>query len=141
MTTQFLSTHKCITRGAATLLLLLAASAIHADNVMTRHADGTTTVRTTTSCNARGYRTATPVEVHFKNGKVQKVVALRNEETVPYFSRVKQFLLPLYNNLKISKAKKLAQRTDIDGCTGATFSTKAVQKNIKAAIDYYEKKK
>ena len=140
MTTQFLSTHKCITRGAATLLLLLAASAIHADNVMTRHADGTTTVRTTTICNARGYRKATPVEVHFKNGKVQKVVALRNEETVPYFSRVKQFLLPLYN-LKISKAKKLAQRTDIDGCTGATFSTKAVQKNIKAAIDYYEKKK
>ena len=111
MTTQFLSTHKCITRGAATLLLLLAASAIHADNVMTRHADGTTTVRTTTICNARGYRKATPVEVHFKNGKVQKVVALRNEETVPYFSRVKQFLLPLYNNLKISKAKKLAQRT------------------------------
>lgn len=140
MTTQFLSTHKCITRGAATLLLLLAASTIHADNVMTRHADGTTTVRTTI-CNARGYRKATPVEVHFKNGKVQKVVALRNEETVPYFSRVKQFLLPLYNNLKISKAKKLAQRTDIDGCTGATFSTKAVQKNIKAAIDYYEKKK
>ena len=69
------------------------------------------------------------------------MVALRIEETVPYFSGVKQFLLPLYNNLKISKAKKLAQRTDIDGCTGATFSTKAVQKNIKAAIDYYEKKK
>ena len=87
------------------------------------------------------YRKSTPVEVHFKNGKVQKVVALKNEETVPYFARVKQFLLPLYNNLKISKAKKLTQRTDIDGCTGATFSTKAVQKNIKAAIDYYEKQK
>lgn len=95
----------------------------------------------TTICNARGYRKSTPVEVHFKNGKVQKVVALKNEETVPYFARVKQFLLPLYNNLKISKAKKLTQRTDIDGCTGATFSTKAVQKNIKAAIDYYEKQK
>ena len=136
MTKNMLSIKKCIKRGAATTLLLLAASTIHADNVMTRHADGTTTI-----CNARGYRKATPVEVHFKNGKVQKVVALKNEETVPYFSRVKQFLLPLYNNLKISKAKKLAQRTDIDGCTGATFSTRAVQKNIKAAIDYYEKKK
>lgn len=141
MTKNMLSIKKYIKRGAATILLLLAASAIHADNVMTRHADGTTIVRTTTICNARGYRKATPVEVHFKNGKVQKVVALRNEETVPYFARVKQHLLPLYNNLKISKAKKLAQRTDIDGCTGATFSTRAVQKNIKAAIDYYEKKK
>ena len=47
----------------------------------------------------------------------------------------------MYNNLKISKAKKLAERTEVDGCTGATFSTKAVQKNIKAAIGYYEKNK
>lgn len=101
-----LSTHKCIKRGAATLLLLLAASNIHSDNVITRHTDGTTIVRTTTICNARGYRKSTPVEVHFKNGKVQKVVALKNEETVPYFARVKQFLLPLYNNLKISKGKE-----------------------------------
>lgn len=141
MTNIMLSTHKCIKRGAATLLLLLAASNIQSGNVITRHTDGTTIVRTTTICNARGYRKSTPVEVHFKNGKVQKVIALKNEETVPYFARVKQFLLPLYNNLKISKAKKLTQRTDIDGCTGATFSTKAVQKNIKAAIDYYEKQK
>lgn len=123
------------------IIAALAASNIHSGNVITRHTDGTTIVRTTTICNARGYRKSTPVEVHFKNGKVQKVVALKNEETVPYFARVKQFLLPLYNNLKISKAKKLTQRTDIDGCTGATFSTKAVQKNIKAAIDYYEKQK
>jgi len=122
-------------------LLLLAAITIQADNVMKRHADGTCTVRTNTICKARGYRKGTPVEVYFKNGKVMKVVALKNEETVPYFSRVKQFLLPLYNNLKISKAKKLAERTEIDGCTGATFSTKAIQKNVKAAIDYYEKNK
>lgn len=141
MTKSIFSTHKCIKRGVATLLLLLAAITIQADNVMKRHADGTCTVRTNTICKARGYRKGTPVEVYFKNGKVMKVVALKNEETVPYFSRVKQFLLPLYNNLKISKAKKLAERTEIDGCTGATFSTKAIQKNVKAAIDYYEKNK
>ena len=76
-------------------MLLLATIAVHADNVMTRHADGTYIVRTNTIC----------------------------------------------NNLKISKAKKLAERTEVDGCTGATFSTKAVQKNIKAAIGYYEKNK
>ena len=141
MTKSIFLTHKCIKRGAATLLLLLAAITIQADNVMKRHADGTCTVRTNTICKARGYRKGTPVEVYFKNGKVMKVVALKNEETVPYFSRVKQFLLPLYHNLKISKAKKLAERTEIDGCTGATFSTKAIQKNVKAAIDYYEKNK
>ena len=131
-----LSISKCIKRGAATTLLLLAAITIQADNVMKRHADGTCSVNTRTICKARGYRKGTPVEVYFKNGKV-----LKNEETVPYFARIKKFLLPLYNNLKVSKAKKLAERTDIDGCTGATFSTKAVQKNIQTAIGYYEKNK
>lgn len=141
MTKNMLSIKKCIKRGAATLLLLLAASTIQAGNVMKRHADGTCSVNTSTICKARGYRKGTPVEVYFKNGKVLKVVALKNEETVPYFARIKKFLLPLYNNLKVSKAKKLTERTDIDGCTGATFSTKAVQKNIQTAIGYYEKNK
>ena len=128
---------------AAAVALTLGASplAAQADNVMTKSSDGTCIVRTATICKARGYRKGTPVEVHIKNGRVVKVTALKNEETVPYFSRVKQFLLPLYNGLKLSKAKKLAERTDIDGCTGATFSTRAVQKNIGAAIDYYERHK
>lgn len=112
-----------------------------ADNVMTKLDDGTYVVRTTTICNARGYRKATPVEVYIKKGTVVKVVALKNEETVPYFSRVKQSLLPKYANMKVSKAKKLAAKTAVDGCTGATFSTKAIQKNIKAALDYYESHK
>lgn len=112
-----------------------------ADNVMTKLDDGTYVVRTTTICNARGYRKATPVEVYIKKGTVVKVVALKNEETVPYFSRVKQSLLPKYANLKVSKAKKLASKSTVDGCTGATFSTKAIQKNIKAALDYYESHK
>lgn len=64
-------------------MLLLAASNIHSDNVITRHTDGTTIVRTTTICNARGYRKSTPVEVHFKNGKVQKVVALKTKKLYP----------------------------------------------------------
>lgn len=123
------------------ILLTVAATAAMADDVMKKQADGTYVVRTTTICNARGYRKATPVEVYIKKGTVEKVVALKNEETVPYFAKVKQSLLPLYNNVKLSKAKKLTDRTKIDGCTGATFSTKAVQKNIKAALDYYEKHK
>ncbi len=112
-----------------------------ADNVMTKLDDGTYVVNTTTICNARGYRKSTPVEVYIKKGAVVKVVALKNEETVPYFKRVRQSLLPMYANLKVSKAKKLATKTAVDGCTGATFSTSAVQKNIKAALDYYQSHK
>ena len=123
------------------LMLFAFSMGAMADNVMTKLDDGTYVVRTATICNARGYRKATPVEVYIKKGIVVKVVALKNEETVPYFKRVRQSLLPKYANLKVSKAKKLASKTVVDGCTGATFSTSAVQKNIKVALDYYEKHK
>ena len=141
MTNKLFSINKGVQRLVAVCVLALAALTVSADNVMTKQSDGTYVVRTNTICKARGYRKGTPVEVHIKNGKVVKVLALKNEETVPYFARVKKFLLPLYNNLKVSKAKKLTKRTQVDGCTGATYSTKAVQKNIGAALDYYEKNK
>lgn len=127
--------------GVTMLLSLFVSLPGHADNVMTKQADGTYVVNTTTICKARGYRKGTPVEVHINKGKVVKVVALKNEETVPYFKRVKESLLPQYANLKVSKAKKLASKTAVDGCTGATFSTRAIQKNVKAALDYYESHK
>lgn len=141
MTNKLFSINKDVQRWAAMCVLAMAALTVSADNVMTKQSNGTYVVRTNTICKARGYRKGTPVEVHIKNGNVVKVLALKNEETVPYFARVKQFLLPLYNNLKVSKAKKLTKKTQVDGCTGATYSTKAVQKNISAALDYYEKHK
>lgn len=141
MTNKLFSINKGVQRWAAMCVLAMAALTVSADNVMTKQSNGTYVVRTNTICKARGYRKGTPVEVHIKNGNVVKVLALKNEETVPYFARVKQFLLPLYNNLKVSKAKKLTKKTQVDGCTGATYSTKAVQKNISAALDYYEKHK
>lgn len=141
MTNKLFSINKGVQRWAAMCVLAMAALTVSADNVMTKQSNGTYVVRTNTICKARGYRKGTPVEVHIKNGNVVKVLALKNEETVPYFARVKQFLLPLYNNLKVSKAKKLTKKTQVDGCTGATYSTKAVQKNINAALEYYEKHK
>ena len=141
MTNKLFSINKGVQRWAAMCVLAMAALTVSADNVMTKQSNGTYVVRTNTICKARGYRKGTPVEVHIKNENVVKVLALKNEETVPYFARVKQFLLPLYNNLKVSKAKKLTKKTQVDGCTGATYSTKAVQKNINAALEYYEKHK
>lgn len=122
-------------------MLLLCTLSAQADGVMKKQADGTCVINSSTICNARGYRKGTPVEVHIKNNTVTKVVALKNEETVPYFARIKKSLIPLYNNLKVSKAKKLTEKQKVDGCTGATISLKAVQKNISAALDYYEKNK
>lgn len=124
-----------------TFCIALCALTASADEVMTKTADGTYIVNTTTLCKARGFRAETPVEVHIKAGKVVKVVALKNQETPTIFSRIRKNLLPLYDNMKISKATKQTEIAKVDGCTGATLSLKAVQKNIKSAIDYYHKNK
>ena len=124
-----------------TMILFMTSSVLYAGDVMTKNADGTYIINTASLCSAKGYRGTTPLKVHIKKGAVVKVVVLKNNETVPYFERIKKHLLPLYEGKKINKAKKLSQETKIDGCTGATYSTKAVQKNIRAALEYYEKRK
>lgn len=122
------------------LFLLCTFTSVMAQEIMTKQSDGTYVVNTTSLCKARGYKSVTPVEVHIKSGKVVKVAPLPNHETPKYFKIVRTKYLPQYDNLKLSKAKKLATGT-IDGCTGATFSAKAVQQNIRMALDYYNKKK
>lgn len=50
----------------AAMLLTLAS---YADDVMTKQADGTYVVNTTTLCQTRGYQSTTPVEVYIKDRK------------------------------------------------------------------------
>lgn len=58
-----------------------------------------------------------------------------------YFKVITQKFLPLFENLKVDKAQKLSEQSDIDAYTGATFSGKAVQANIQAALKYYKSAK
>ena len=119
---------------------MLLAVASYADDVMTKQSDGTYVVNTTTLCQARGYQSTTPVEVYIKSGKVVKIVPLKNTETPGYFKKAVKGLLGLFEGLKIAKAQELTEIAKVDGCTGATMSTKALQQNIKAALKYYKKK-
>lgn len=121
--------------------LMMGVGTLSADEVLKKQSDGTYIVNTTTLCKVRGYKSTTPMEVYIKSGKVVKVVALPNQETRQYFAKVKKNLFPKYEGLKLAKAEKLSAKTKVDGCTGATFSTLAVQKNVKAALDYYNKNK
>ncbi len=128
-----------------TLFIFSAAIAVslaaNADDVMKKTKDGTYVVNTTTLCKAKGYKGATPLEVHIKGGKVVKVVSLPNHETKSYYAKVEKNLVSKFAGQKLSKANKLATQQKVDGCTGATYSTKAVQQNVKAALDYYKKHK
>lgn len=125
------------------LFFALAAMSVHvlADDAMTKQKDGTYVVNSTTLCQARGYKAETPVEVYIKSGKVVKVVPLSNKETPRFFKRVTDVLLGKYEGVKVTNAIGLAEDANVDGCTGATLSAKALQQHIREALLYYKKKK
>lgn len=126
-----------------TLLLLGTLSvginaAKEQQSAMTKEADGTYVVNTTTLCkDVKGYRSTTPLSIHIKSGKVVKIEALRNQETPKYFAKVKKELLNKWDGIKVSKALKL----NPDGVTGATMSCDAVKENVKRGLQYYESNK
>ena len=110
-----------------------AFAAVGDDNVMRKQADGTYVVNTTTlAANVRGYKGATPLEVHIKKNKVVKVVALKNNETPQYFAQVTSKMLPKFGDKSISKVGS------VDAVSGATISSKAVKANVEAAVKYYK---
>ena len=124
-----------------TAALLFAAitmmSALPADQVITKE-DGMDVVNTTTlGQKVAGYIGATPLKIYIKGNKVVKVVALKNQETPKYFAKVKKKLLDSWNGKKVKAASKMK----VDAVTGATFSSKAVIKNVQLGLDYYQKNK
>jgi len=120
------------------MLLIASFTAVQADDVMRKEKDGTYVVNTTTLArDVDGYMGPTPVEVYIKKNKVVKVVMLKNQETPKYNARVKKQMVPLYEGKKISKKSTV----EVDGVTGATFTSDAVKENVKRGLEYYWKHK
>ncbi len=127
---------------AITLLMAMSSFIANAQSARsTRLSNGTTVINTTELCKARGFKSYTPLEVHIKAGRIIKITALPNKETPEYFKIACNAVLKPYEGMKVSKAKTRAKQIKIDGTTGATFSSKALQQNVKAALDYYNKQK
>ncbi len=120
-----------------TLLFALTLGTALADEPMQRTGD-TYVIRTTTLCPQRGYKSTTPVELHIQHGRIVDIKALPNRESKGYFNPMVRRLFPLYQGLKVSRARRLAESTDVDAITGATYSGLAVQANIRAALEYYD---
>ncbi len=119
-------------------VLLVSATTMQADDVMTKTADGTYIINTTTlASDVEGYAGTTPMEVHIKKNKIVKVVALKSQETPKYNAKVKKQMLPKYEGMNIKKG----QVADVDAVTGATFTSQAMHENIRRAVDYYKKHK
>lgn len=106
--------------------------------IMTKEADGSYIINTTTlGKDVRGFRGNTPLSIYIKKGKIIDIKPLANQETPKFFNKVKQGLLNKWNGMKVSKAASV----QVDGVTGATFSSKAVKENVKRGIAYYLKHK
>lgn len=117
-----------------TLLLTAAFLTAQADDVMRKEKDGTYVINTTTLAqDVEGYNGPTPVEIHINKNKIVKVVLLKSQETPKYNARIKKNLLPQYEGMKITKK----QQVNVDGLTGATFTSDAVKENVRRGLDYY----
>ena len=123
------------------MLLMMSVVLMNAapkdDEVMTKQ-DGMYVVNTTTlGKDVIGYVSPTPLKIYIKKNKVVKIEFLKNQETPKYFARVKKAMLNKWDGLKVADAEKL----QVDGVTGATFSSDAVKKNVELGLQYYKKHK
>ena len=65
-------------------------SAMPGDGVISK-VDGMTVINTTSlATDVEGYMGPTPLKIYVKNNKIEKIEALRNQETPKYFARVKK---------------------------------------------------
>lgn len=119
-------------------MFLLCGLTAQADDVMKKEKDGTYIVNTTTLAqDVEGYNGPTPLEIHIKKNKIVKVVLLKSMETPKYNARIKKDMLSKYENQKLTKNKGV----EVDGVTGATFTSDAVKENVRRGLEYYWKHK
>ena len=78
-----------------------------------------------------GYNGTTPLNITVKNGVIENIEVLQNEESPAYLKRAKDKVLPQYIGKTIAEAKKL--KPDI--ATGATYTSEAIIKNIQMGLD------
>ena len=96
--------------------------------------DGNVIVNTTDICKkVMGYGGPTPVELTIKNGIIEKVKPLNNQETPEFFGAVlNSDMIDRYNGLTLEEAAQVR----LDGVAGATYSSNALKENMKAAVAY-----
>jgi len=84
-----------------------------------------------------GYAGTTPLEIHVVDGRIEKIVALENHETPAYFQLVLES--PIFTALN-GKTVQEASEVQLDAVSGATWSSKAVIKNINLGLKQAVKK-
>ena len=120
------------------VLMLLVAGTVSLDartkkKATTKKAASTTQVIYTGDIANKviGYNGTTPLNITVKNGVIENIEVLQNEESPAYLKRAKDKVLPQYIGKTVAEAKKL--KPDI--ATGATYTSEALIKNIQMGLD------
>ena len=77
-----------------------------------------------------GYNSTTPLNITVKNGVIENIEVLENQESPSYLKRAQDKVLPQYIGKTVAEAKKL--KPDI--ATGATYTSNALIKNIQMGL-------
>lgn len=125
-----------ITSALAVLAIILLISAMPGNDIITQDKDTAVVNTQLLGKNVKGFRSMTPLKIYIRKNKVVKIEALPNHETPKYFNRAKA-LLASYTGKTVSKAAKM----DVDGVSGATYSSNALKKNVQLGLDYYKQHK
>ena len=124
----------CMMATMALMLTMTLLSAAPANDTMVKE-NGMYIVNTTTlGKDVVGYVGTTPLKIYIKKSKIVKIEALKNQETPKYWAKVKRQLLTKWDGMKVKDALK----QQVDGVTGATFSTDAVKENVRLGLEYYK---
>ena len=82
---------------------MIATTRSSHSEVMTKEADGTYIINTTTLCkDVKGFRGNTPLSIYIKKGKIVEIKPLANKETPNFFNKVKQGLLNKWNGMNVA---------------------------------------
>ena len=127
-----------LTASALAVAAIVMTSGGNTDKVMTRLADGTYVVNTTTLApTVKGYAGATPLKIYIKNDKVTRIEALPNKESRRSFEKAEKGLYGQWTGKKVAAASK----QNVDAVSGATYSSNAIKENVKRGLAYYRKHK
>ena len=126
-----------LTVGCMAMMVITLTSADKKTSAMTKE-NGAYVVNTTEIAkDVMGYEGTTPLKVYIRKNKIEKIEFLPNQETPKYWNAAKKHLLNKWDGKTVKEAKTM----EVDGRTGATFSSDAVKQNVKRALEYYEKNK
>ncbi|MCM1348018.1 MAG: FMN-binding protein [Firmicutes bacterium] len=109
---------------------------MNSDDIQNVNADGSLVINTTTLAeDVSGYSGPVPVEITISaKGTIDSIHPLENAETPGFFKRVvKSGILEKWNGKTPAEALDM----EVDGVTGATYSSIALIANVKAGLAHY----